>query len=98
MGLPKSCCCCLDLHIGCFILSAFSCIGYASTLVDTILNFEASKESQSEGGEVWYGTIAVWSVIGIFTVICLVIGIAIVRQVDFFLDFNFIFSEQFRIG
>lgn len=79
MGLPKSCCCCLDLQIGCFILSVFACISYATTIVDVVLDYDAYKNGEFvDGAEIWFGFIGAWSAIGVFVVVCLVIGVAIV--------------------
>lgn len=51
MALPKSCCCCVDLEMGCFILSVLSIIGHCSIFIDTYLGYDHSPESLSQDGK-----------------------------------------------
>lgn len=50
MGLPKSCCCCIDLEIGCFILCVLSVIGHCSIFIDTYMGYDHSTENLSTDG------------------------------------------------
>lgn len=54
MSLPRSCCCCFDLEIGCFILGLLSVIGHATIFIDTYMGYDHNPDILSPDGIIYY--------------------------------------------
>uniref|UniRef100_A0A336M2W8 CSON011001 protein n=1 Tax=Culicoides sonorensis TaxID=179676 RepID=A0A336M2W8_CULSO len=86
MALPRSCCCCFDLEIGCFVLCVLSLIGHTTVFIDTYLGYDHGAETLPHDGrqsidQILDGTIFVWRIIGVLIIFTLIIGIAM-RNLD----------------